>query len=204
MITCPWCNTSYAMFQSSCDKCGGPIPPPVTVPLNAPPRLPPPPPAPRPFADNYAWRLMFSDGWAIASMVFLLLGGIFTIIGIPLTLALVTAFVGLPFTGLGLTFLAAGAFFFRRSYQKARTTVKVLREGQTANGQIDSVAMNYSVRVNNRHPWIIKYSFQVMGKNYEGQVSTLDQPNLYLKTGNPAYVLYLPETPEQNSLYPHP
>lgn len=137
-------------------------------------------------------------------MVFLLLGSIFTILGAALTLGIITAFVGLPFLGIGLVFLAVGAFFFRRSYQKAQTTLKVLREGQAINGQIDNVRINNSVRVNNRNPWVIKYSFQVMGQEYQGQVSTLNDPSPVHKQGNPAHVLYLPEKPEVNSLYPHP
>ncbi|MBI5842803.1 MAG: hypothetical protein HZB19_22145 [Chloroflexi bacterium] len=205
MITCPWCNTSYTLFQSSCQKCGGPIPPPVTTPLNAGARIsPPPPPAPRPFADNYAWKLALSDAWTVASLVFLLLGGIFTLTGIPLTLGIITSFVGFPFLGLGLIFLAAGGVIFNKGFKKARTTVKVLREGQSVLGQINSVEMNFAVRVNGRHPWTIKYAFQAAGNNYEGQVTTLEKPNLSIQGGKSAYVLYLPDAPENNALYPHP
>jgi hypothetical protein len=192
------------MFKSSCQKCGGPIPPPVTVPLNMPPRILPPPPAPRPFADNYVWKLIFSDGWAIASLVFLLIGVSFTLVGGGLTLGIITAFVGFPFLLLGLGFLAAGGIVFRQRLQKARTTLKVLREGQDVPGRITSVGRNYSVRVKGQHPWIIRYSFQVAGNNYEGKVSTLSQPHQALKEGKDAYVLYLPDAPEKNALYPHP
>jgi hypothetical protein len=159
---------------------------------------------PRPFADNFAWKLVFSDGWAVASLVFLFMGVIFTITGIPLVFAIVTAFVGLPFTGLGLLFLAAGAVIFNQRLQKARLTVKVLREGQAVLGQVTSVDMNYNVRVNGRNPWIIQYSYQVAGKTYQGEVTTLNHPNPSLQGGKAVYVLYLPETPEQNALYPHP
>jgi len=204
MVTCPWCGTSYASFQSNCQKCGGPIPPPVTMPLNAPPRVFPPPSAPRPFADNYAWKLVFSDGWAIASLIFLLIGGIFTLTGSGLTLGIITAFVGMPFLLLGLGFLAAGGIIFRQRFQKARTILNVLREGEAVPGQITSVGMNRSVRVNGQHPWIIRYSFQVAGNSYEGQVTTLSRPHPSLKAGRDAYVLYLPDRPENNALYPHP
>jgi len=166
--------------------------------------LQPPPPAPRPFSDSYAWRLLFSDGWAIASLVFVLLGGIFTITGLPLIIGIITAFVGIPFTLMGLGFLAAGGFIFYKRFEKARTTVNVLREGQAVRGEILSVEMNYNVRVNGRHPWTIRYSFRALGKDYEGQVSTLNHPNPQLRPGNPAYVLYLPNQPENNALYPHP
>jgi hypothetical protein len=160
--------------------------------------------SPRSISDNFAWKLIFADGWAIAAFVFLMVGGIFAITGIPLTLALVTAFVGIPFAVLGILFLIAGGVIFQRSFQKARTTVQVLRQGEAAHGHIESVDMNYSVRVNGRHPWIIKYAFQLHGKNYEGQVTTLNEPGPQLEAGNATYVLYLPDTPEANALYPHP
>jgi hypothetical protein len=192
------------MFQSSCQKCGGPIPPPVTTPINAPPRIIAPPPAPRPIADNYAWKLVFSDGWAVTSLIFLFIGGMFFVVGGGLTLGIVTAFVGIPFLLLGSGFLAAGAIIFRQRFQKARMTVNVLREGQDVLGQITGMDMNYSVRVNGRHPWTIRYSFRLNGNNYEGQVTTLNEPNPTLKRGTEAYILYLPGTPENNALYPHP
>jgi hypothetical protein len=134
----------------------------------------------------------------------LVLGASFTIVGILMMLGVITAIIGLPVTGFGLLFLVPGAFLFRASQKKAQTTLKVLREGQTANGQIDSVGLNRLVRVNQRHPWIIKYSFQIMGQDYKGQVSTLNQPGSHLKEGSPAYVLYLPDSPKRNALYPHP
>ena len=110
----------------------------------------------------------------------------------------------IPFLLLGLGFLAAGGIIFRQRIQKARTILKVLREGQDVPGRITSVGMNYSVRVNGQHPWIIRYSFQVAGNNYEGQVTTLSQPHQSLKEGKDAYVLYLPDAPEYNAIYPHP
>jgi hypothetical protein len=174
------------------------------MPLNAPPRVLPPPSAPRPFANSYAWKLVFADGWAIASLIFLLIGVIFTLTGSGLTLGIITAFVGLPFLLLGLGFLAAGGIIFQQRFQKARTILNVLREGEAAPGQITSVGMNRSVRINGQHPWIIRYSYQVAGNNYEGQVATLTQPHPALKAGRDAYVLYLPNRPENNALYPHP
>jgi hypothetical protein len=166
--------------------------------------MPPPPPAPRPFANSYIWRLVFSDGWAITGFVFLLLGGIFTILGALLTIGVITAFVGIPFLAFGLPFLAVGILVFSVRHKKAQTTVQVLREGQAASGQIDSVERNYSVRVNGRNPWIIKYSFQVMGQDYKGEVSTLNDPASIFRPGIPAHVLYLPDQPRLNALYPHP
>ena len=108
MITCPWCGTNYAVFQPNCTNCGGPLPTPRENPPAGAGTVQPeepllmPPPAPRPFSNSYTWKLLMSDGWAIAAFVFILLGGIFTVTGIGLTVAIITAFVGIPFAGLGL------------------------------------------------------------------------------------------------------
>ncbi len=205
MINCPWCHTSYVKFKATCEKCGGQIPPPITVPLNAPPRIPPPPPAPRPFAKGYARQLAFSDRWANTALIFLLLGIIVTCLGIMLILGIVTvtALTAMPFLGAGLVLFLLGVLIFQLRYKRAQTAFRVLREGQVANGQIESVQRS-SARDGGHNPWVIKYSFQVMGQDYEDQVSTLNNPTLVFKPGSPAHVLYLPDKPELNSLYPHP
>jgi Protein of unknown function (DUF3592) len=166
--------------------------------------VPMPPPPPRPIADSYAWRLLVTDGWAIAAFVFGLLGAIFTLVGVVLTLAIITAFVGIPFAGLGLLFLGGGAAVAVWRYQEAQKVVRVLQVGEAVEGQIAQVEENLHVRVNARHPWVIQYQFRVGGQTYEGQVSTLNAPGAALQPGQRACVLYLPQTPDRNVLYPHP
>jgi hypothetical protein len=150
------------------------------------------------------WKLLLSDGWAIAASVFVLLGGIFTITGVPLTLAVVTAFVGLPFAALGVLFLVPGVVILMKRYENATTIVRVLREGEAVLGRIATVSVNPNVQVNGRNPWTITYAFDVAGAQHEGRVTTLIEPGWQLQPGRAAYVLYLPENPESSSLYPHP
>jgi hypothetical protein len=66
------------------------------------------------------------------------------------------------------------------------------------------LAANYNVRVNGQTPWKVTYGFELDGQHYEGTVSTLNPPGLHLQPGMPATVLYLQDTPSQNTLYPHP
>lgn len=205
MITCPWCGTSYAAFQSNCRNCGGPLQAPAEgSPAGLPERPSAPPPPPRLIADSYAWRLLAADGWAITAGIFALLGAIFTFVGAALTIGIITAFVGIPFAGLGITFLGLGAAGLGWRYQEAQKVVTCLRLGEAVDGQIVSVDENYSVRVNGRHPWTITYQFLAGGRDYQGKVTTLNQPGPGLQPGRPACVLYLPNTPECNALYPHP
>jgi membrane protein implicated in regulation of membrane protease activity len=208
-ITCPWCGTSYAAFRSNCKNCGGPLPPPRQVRpgfgFEAPETVvETPPPPPRHIADSYALRLMGADGWAIAAFVFLMLGLTFFCTGVPMTAAIATAMVGIPFALLGLAFLGAAAAVFAWRFQRARKVVRVLREGEAATGQIISNEPNPNVTVNGRNPWVIQYGFRVNGRDYTGQVTTLNWPGPGLQPGRQASVLYLPADPALNALYPHP
>jgi hypothetical protein len=148
--------------------------------------------------------VLVTDGWAVAAFVFGLLGMIFTLVGAVLTLGIITAFVGIPFAGLGLLFLGGGVAVTGWRYQEAQKQVQVLRAGEAVEGQIVQVEENLYVRVNRRHPWVIRYQFCVAGQNYEGQVNTLNLPSPSLQPGHRACVLYLPQAPGQNVLYPHP
>jgi hypothetical protein len=206
MIICPWCGTNYLTFQTNCDNCGGPLqavdekndPSTQSENLLAPPSIP------RPISEKYVWRILSSDGWWIASLVLGFLGFIFSLIGVGLTLGIITAFVGIPFLIIGLVLLGIGGSEFVRRYQNARKVVTVLREGETTLGQIVEIQEDYSVRVNGRNPWRIRYQFQVDGQDYEGTVSTFNQPGQALQAGKTVYVLYLPTAPKWNSIYPHP
>lgn len=204
MITCPWCGTNYLEFQSNCRNCGGIIPLPQEQESEAAPLPPTPPPPPRPVSEAYAKRLLLSDAWAVASFVFALLGLIFTVLGITMTIAIITAFVGIPFALIGIVFLAGGAGLLAWRYQEKRKVVEVLRHGAAVNGSILSVEQNYTVRVNHRHPWVVRYQFHAAGRAWEGQVSTFNALDPSLKPGARVCVLHLPADPQWNVLYPHP
>jgi hypothetical protein len=206
MIICPWCGTNYLTFQSNCKNCGGPLQAAeATNGLSAPTEsLPTPPPAPRPISPRYVWRLLTADGWSIVAFVFGILGVVFSIVGAVLTVLIITAFVGIPFLLLGVAFLGLGGWVFMSRYQDAQKVVNVLREGQATRGQIVELRENYSVNVNGRHPWIIRYQFQANGQSQDGKITTLNQPGQTLQPGKDVCVLYLPTAPKWNSIYPHP
>lgn len=209
-IVCPWCGTNYTSFFSNCRNCGGTIPAPKEEPQapartrHAPAELEFPSPPPREVAPNYIRRLFAADGWVISAGIFALIGGIFAITGAGLTVGVITAFVGLPFLGLGLLFLGGGITMGYWRYQIAETAVNVLKLGKAVEGEITALEPNYSVRINGRTPWNIRYMFSLAGKSYEGSISTLNDPSYRLQPGSPAVVLYLPEKPDSNQLYPHP
>ena len=166
--------------------------------------LPAPLPAPRPIPYRYVWRLLSRDGGAIAAFVFGILGFIFSLVGAGLTIAILTAFLGIPFLLLGIAFLIAGGWVLLLRYQNAQKVVKVLQDELAIEGKIISLEQDYHIRINGRYPWLIRYQFQVAGQDYEGRLSVLNQPGEQYQVGKAAWILYLPDAPKWNSLYPHP
>lgn len=205
MITCPWCGTNYTAFQSNCKNCGGPLAPlPRQAEQLSDDDLLPPPPAPRPVPQSYTWKLIFTDGAGIAGFVLALLGFIFFGVGGGLAALLITAFVGVPFLILGMVLFVAGAILLVARYQTLGKRVLVLQVGEAARGQVVGVEQNDDVRVNGRHPWKIAYRFSSPRGEYTGELSTLNTPGPQLQPGREVYVLFLPDAPEVNTMYPHP
>ncbi|MEX2162588.1 MAG: DUF3592 domain-containing protein [Anaerolineales bacterium] len=204
LITCPWCGTNHLEFQSNCKNCGGPLPAPAQMAASAIHKLIMPPAPPREISAHFAWRWLLTDSWTIASFVFVILGGTFSLTGVGLTAGIITAFIGIPFLLLGLAFLGGGMGLLYWRYTLAQNALKVLRDGQATRGEITALEQNYSVRINGRNPWTISYKFSLDGKDYEGKVTTLNDPGIHLAPGNPAAILYLPDAPQFNGLYPHP
>lgn len=204
MITCSYCGTSYPTFQSNCSNCGGLLAPPTDkgASFSAGTTLTAPPPAPRQAPPQFIWRIMLTEGWSIVAMVFLLLGVTFTLVGAGLTLAIVTAFVGLPFLGAGILFLIVSLPILGWRYSEAKQKLHVFQMGQPVLGEIVEVHQNFKVRVNRRHPWVIHYRFEVSGRDYEGQVTTLNRAVDKYQPKQPVYVLHLPDDPQQNTVYP--
>ena len=205
MTTCPWCGTSYETFQPNCDNCGGSLPlPSAGPPTAATDSLRVPPPPPRRLPRNHVRRSLLTDGWAIMAGVFTLLGAIFGLVGITLTITIVAALVGVPFAGMGALFLAFGVPILIWRYGEAQQTAEVLREGEAALGEIVSVSQNRYVRGNRRHPWRIVYRFEAQGRGHEGKISTLSRPDLSQQPGRPVYVLFSHSDPGRNTIYPYP
>lgn len=204
MIVCPWCGTNYPVFQPNCQNCGGLLQAEdITSPVSK-EELPIPPAAPRLISNRYMWRLLFADGWWIAAFVFVLLGVIFSLVGTGLTLGGITAFIGIPFLLLGLTFLGVGGAVFVWRYHKVHKVIRILREGDSSSGHITDLQENYSVTINGRHPWIIEYDYQVNGQTYAGRVTKMSYPGPQLQVGKAVRVLYLATEPKWSSIYPHP
>ena len=205
MVICPWCGTNYTTFQSNCSRCGGPIQAAASVSsVSMDEEVTMPPPPPREISDNYRWKLMRSDAWSQGSIVFALLGVIFTLVGFVLTIAIITAFVGIPFLGMGLLFLGGGGYVLYWRYNEALKAVNILKNGEAVIGQVTDAQTNFTVAVNGRNPLTISYQFRAEGRDIQSSITTLNHLNVTFQPGKPVCVLYLPDAPDYNSLYPHP
>jgi len=192
-ITCPYCGTNHREFQSNCNNCGAPLPSPSEVAVKTARRkLAMPPEPPREISSSFACRWLLTDG------------GSFSLTGVGLIAGIITAIVGIPLLLLGLVLLGGGVGVFYWRYTEAQKALNVLRHGLSTHGEITALEQNYNVRVNGRNPWTIGYKFSIDGKEYEGKVTTLNNPDALLAPGNPAVILYLPDEPQYNGLYPHP
>jgi hypothetical protein len=203
MITCPWCGTSHERFQQNCGSCGGPLPALSPTSENDPTV---PPPAPRAVPRRYKWSLWLTNGWLIAAGIFALLGAIFTLVGLVLfvifALVGIEILIGLPFVAVGILFLGVGLPIIVWRYGEVRRATDVLRLGEATLGQVVTVDQNYFVRINRRHPWVITYRFQAIGREYRGKTTSLNPAAAELQPGQAIYVLYLPDNPHKSVPYP--
>jgi hypothetical protein len=155
---------------------------------------------PRNVPRSVIWRMLLADLWFIGAAVAEILGLIFLGVGV-LMFALVDETLGWPFfiTGaLGLTI--SGPLLIWRVLH-IQPALRLISEGSATSGEVREVVQNTHLRVNRRHPWVIRYNFQAEGREYQGVVHRLDPPEFMLQTGQPVYVLYFPEDPAKNTLY---
>jgi hypothetical protein len=196
-VVCPWCATAYLHYQSHCTTCGGQIP--LRSHLSA---GDPPPPPPRTLPAEFVRRIRKTASFetifgAIFGGVGVLIGLIFVPVGIGAGLLL---FVGL---GLLFTLVFAGIGFAVLAYgrRKVNRALAALERGVAVIGRIESVELDYSVRVNQRHPWSVTYSFVANGVRQVGSQQAW-HPDEETQSGAPVYVLFLPEDPGNSSLWP--
>lgn len=204
-LRCPWCGTSNHEIRTNCPNCGGPLPerePEREDPLPSMATKPPPPP--RAISKDYARKLVLNSGWGVAGGIFALVGVIFFFVGVLLTVPVVTAFVGIPFAGMGAIFGAAGFILLKNQFDKASQTVGILQQGQDTEGLVTGIEENLMVRINGRHPFTIRYEYTVGGRHLAGEVQTLRNPSPVFRQGSGAWVLYSPDSPDISTLYPHP
>lgn len=158
-------------------------------------------------------RDFFASGSGVVALVFSILGLAFLTVGAGFAFALLanaatdrSTTVGEPRWVLGVTFLSIGVGFAAVGMTLGWRRVASLRRGEAlrkygrpAIGTITSVEQNVSVRVNRRHPWIVRYDYSVGGMQYHGTESTFDVP-VGLEPGAQIGIRYDGEDPRRSAL----
>lgn len=209
MTTCPYCGSSYITFQTNCKNCGAPLPPVVKDGIQTKTRdvdfTPPKPPAPpRTIAETYVFRLMWADGIGVSSIAFLIIGILLIITGVVKSLLDSQNFDASLISGFGWFITVSSAAIGFWSYWEARQKVQVLRIGQAALGRILTVEQRAESQSTTTHTWVIHYNCIANGKRIRGKLLTRIPPGKRLQAGNQVWVLYLPDKPKKNTIYPHP
>jgi hypothetical protein len=158
-------------------------------------------------------RDFFASGSGIVALVFSILGLAFLIAGAGLAFSLLaneatdqstTAgeprwVLSLIFLSIGTGFAAVGMTLGWRRVASLRMREALRKYGRPVTGKITSVDQNVSVRLNGRHPWIIRYDYNVGGMQYHGTERTFDLP-VGLASGAQIGILYDGEDPRRSVL----
>jgi hypothetical protein len=196
-ITCPWCGQRNPADALECRKCGGPLPVPGIDPG------PEPPLPPRTLPKGYKSRMYWKNSpmntiGLIFAIIGVSIGCLFPVIGLVSGLLLFACIGG----GMGLLFGGIGGAMLYSGVKTARGKLRPYEFGIAAPGEITDIYHDTTVEVNGRNPWAVQYIFEANGEAYEGKTVTWKYAPKLQKVGNYVWVLYMPDDPEQNVLYP--
>ena len=156
---------------------------------------PPPPPVPRPLPKGFEFRRKWSGNiLALVGIIFFLIGSF-----IFLVFLLLGLLIGMP---LPLLFMVGGFAMLLIGRRQAARTLNAFVRGSVAEGKVVSVAQDHSQTLNGVHPWKLTYHFPTGAQLQEGTVVSWDSTITARAPGQPLWVLYVPEDPEQNTAYP--
>ncbi len=192
---CGWCGTVVHEDRTNCVNCGGPLPLPLAFEVGeVPPRAPRDLPAKfkrnKLFLKNFGFIFgsIFGGVGCLIVVVFGVLMFVVPPIGFGACLGALFAGIGLPIAGIGI--------------RNALRTMDVLRGGTHVEGTVVRVGDDTSVSYNGRHPWMVEYTFSVDGGLEGGSVSSFDPVMSHVEPGHKLWVVYRPDDPDQNSVWP--
>ncbi len=146
-------------------------------------------------------REFLSTAAGVVGLILSILGLVFTIVGAALTAALWPFPIGIVFLAVGGPIATAGHGLVSLRLGAVRRRERLLREGLESWGTIITLAQNVGVRINGRHPWVVRYRYEVDGQEHEGRESMMDLPDGY-HPGATVAVMYDPSQTVISTLKP--
>jgi len=197
VLQCGWCKASNRRdLVNHCSSCGGELPH-----IPGTPRQPEPPVAPRNLTSGYKTRIKYTGN------TLMLIGIIFTIVGIPIFIGFLLAltaqapqFLFIPF--FALLFPVIGIWAILKSGKKANQKLYALQFGVPTRGLIKNVYIDTNQSINNVHPVTIEYSFDHETNSHVDTVTVWDHGNLKRPAGEHIWVVFNPKALQQNNVWP--
>ncbi len=179
-VECPWCKTvNRVITETHCKTCGGPLPA-VSHDNSGINRGTPPPSPPRKLPDVYVKKLKYRNTLFIIGIIFIV-----------------------PFIW-SIIFPIIGFFLVRSGLRTAKRKIEALEKGIKAEGVLIDVYKDTSETVNGKNPWRLDYEF----KTKNGDIITAKKTgawnsnNRYRKPNDKLWIVYLPEDPKINAIWP--
>jgi Protein of unknown function (DUF3592) len=101
-----------------------------------------------------------------------------------------------------LFFMLIGASLFRMGWRTASGILRAFRKGVAVEGKVVEVRLDKTQSVNERHPWVMTYQFPVGEELVEGSITSFSSVLATRGGGQPLWVLYVPDDPTQNTIFP--
>ncbi len=177
IVKCPWCKSQFPnSISSNCDNCGGTL----EYQRGTNELGPKPPMAPRLLPKKFIKRVKYTSN-------------VMTILGIVFTI---------PFFWT-IIFPIIGIFLWKKGIKDANNELIPLEQGTATTGEITNIRQNFSIKVNNKSPYVIEFTFEANGKKYAGDVGNIfDLSNVCKEVGDKLWVVYMPEDPSLSSIWP--
>jgi hypothetical protein len=144
-------------------------------------------------------REFLTSGLGIVALVFTILGVVFTGTGLVLALNVWPESIGITVLCSGGSILAVGLVLGAIRLSALRRRAWLLVTGLESRGTIVDLAQNTLVRLNGRHPWVVRYRYEVQGCEYRGRETMMDLPTEY-EQGATVAVIYDPMRAEVSVL----
>ncbi len=179
-VECPWCKTvNKVIDQTNCKNCGGPLPA-ISHDNSGIKRGTPPTSPPRKLPDIYIKKLKYRSTLFIIGIVFIV-----------------------PFIW-SVIFPIIGFFLVRSALRTANRKIAALENGIKAEGVLTDIFKDTSETVNGKHPWRLEYEFKIKsGKTiFSKKTGAWNNNNRHRKINDKLWVVYLPENPEINAVWP--